>query len=127
MNILRILIMVGLGGGIGSIFRYLASQLVQKYYNGLLPLGTLLINVAGSLLIGILLGCLDRYQFTNTDFKYLFITGFCGGFTTFSTFSAENIALIQSDHAGIAFTYIGLSVMLSLAACWAGLTLFKMI
>lgn len=126
MNTLRIIILIGLGGGIGSISRYLTTLCVQKYYAGIFPLATLILNMLGCLLIGVLLGCLERYQCSNqTDLKFLFITGFCGGYTTFSAFAFENVTLLQSDHAAYAFAYIGLSVMVGLAATWAGLSLVK--
>ncbi len=128
MNSWRTLILVGLGGGIGSMFRYLTTLFVQKYYAGIFPLATLLINVAGCLLIGILFGCMERYQWSNNaDIKFLFITGFCGGYTTFSAFAIENVNLMQSDHTASAFAYIALSVIVGLAATWAGLSLVKII
>ncbi len=126
MNIWRAILLVGLGGGIGSIARYLSGLYIDKYYAGLFPLATLIINIVGSLLIGILFGCMERYHWGSPDLKFLFITGFCGGYTTFSAFSMENIYLIQSNHTAAAFVYMGLSVILGLAATWAGLSLVKM-
>lgn len=126
MNTLRILLLVGLGGGIGSIFRYLSALLVHKYYAGIFPLATFVINLLGSLLIGILFGCIERYQWNNPDLKFLFIVGFCGGYTTFSAFSIENINLLQAGDTATAFAYIGLSVVLGLTATWAGLSLVKL-
>lgn len=127
MNIWRTLLLIGLGGGIGSIGRYLTALYVQKYYAGIFPLATLIINVSGSFLIGILFGCMERYQWTTPDLKFLFIIGFCGGYTTFSAFAMENVNLMQTNHTAVAFAYIGLSVMLGLAATWAGLSLVKVI
>lgn len=127
MNTLRILLLVGLGGGLGSIFRYLSVLFVHKHYTGAFPLATLLINLLGSLLIGILFGYMERYQWSNPDLKFLFIVGFCGGYTTFSSFSIENINLMQSGETAVAFAYIGLSVVLSLTATWVGLTFIKLI
>ena len=67
----------------------------------------------------------DKLFATNTDLRFLFITGFCGGYTTFSTFGFENIQLIQNNQLGLAFTYIGLSVLIGLLAVWFGLFLAK--
>jgi len=128
MNTLRILLLIGLGGGLGSIFRYLTTLWVQKNYAGVFPLATFLINVAGCFLIGILFGCIERFQWTSqSDIKYLFITGFCGGYTTFSAFAIENVNLFQSDHTASAFAYIALSVAVGLAATWAGLEAVKLV
>ena len=127
MNTLRILLLVGLGGGLGSIFRYLSALFVHKHYAGIFPLATLLINLLGSLLIGILFGCMERYQWSNPELKFLLIVGFCGGYTTFSAFSMENINLMQSGQTAVAFAYIGMSIVLGLTATWFGLTLVKLI
>lgn len=127
MNTWRILLLIGLGGGIGSISRYLTAWYVHKHYAGTFPLATLMINVLGSLLIGILFGCMERYQWATADIKFFFIIGFCGGYTTFSAFAIENVNLMQSNQTAAAFAYIGLSVVLGLAATWAGLSLVKVI
>lgn len=122
---LKSILLIGLGGAIGSIFRYLTTLLIGKYWTNHLPLATLITNVVGCLLIGIFIGLLDRQQAPNNELKWLLVTGFCGGFTTFSTFSLENINLLQNGNVGTAFLYIGLSVILGLAAVWLGLFLSK--
>jgi CrcB protein len=127
MNIWRTLLLIGLGGGIGSILRYLSALFIQKNYAHAFPLATLLINILGSLLIGILFGCMERYQWTNSDLKFFFIIGFCGGYTTFATFSFENMNLLQSGETALAFAYIGLSVVLGLTATWVGWSLVRLI
>ncbi|MDB5273791.1 MAG: crcB [Chitinophagaceae bacterium] len=125
MITLRILLLIGFGGGIGSIFRYLTASLVHKYYAGIFPLATLLINVLGSFLIGIIFGAIERHELSNPDLKFLFITGFCGGYTTFSAFAFENFSLFQSNETFTALAYIGLSLFLGLFATWAGIALVK--
>jgi len=122
---LKTLLIVGLGGGIGSIFRYLTSVLTQKHVQSLFPWATFLVNVIGCLIIGILVGLFAKQQIENTDLKLLFITGFCGGFTTFSAFALENIKLFQSGNTLLALLYIALSVMLGVFAVWIGMLLVK--
>jgi len=121
----RAIILVGIGGGIGSIFRYLTNVFVAKYFQTIFPLATLLANILGCLLIGILLGFFERQQLSNPDLKFLFITGFCGGYTTFSAFASENINLFQSSNSLVAFLYIAVSVLVGLLAVWLGLMLTK--
>lgn len=121
----RTIILVAIGGGIGSILRYLTSVTANKYFPGLFPWGTFIVNVLGCFLIGLLIGLFDRQQIANQDFRYLLVTGFCGGFTTFSTFAAENIGLFQSGNHLAAFLYTAFSVIICLAATWGGLLLLK--
>ncbi|GAA4137648.1 fluoride efflux transporter CrcB [Sphingobacterium kyonggiense] len=119
------IIMVGLGGAAGSILRYLSSQFVQKYNNGHFPLATFTINVIGCLLIGVLIGYFSKTQVLQNEWKLLSITGFCGGYTTFSAFASENLNLINNNQIGLALFYIALSIFLGIAAVWLGLLLSR--
>ena len=121
----RAIILVGLGGGLGSIFRYLTSVFATKYFQTNFPLGTFAVNIIGCLIIGILLSLFERQHLTNPDLKFLLITGFCGGYTTFSAFAADNINLFQSDNSLTAFIYIATSIIVSLFAVWLGLLITK--
>jgi CrcB protein len=122
---IRTLLLVAFGGGIGSALRYLTSVVVQKYYANVFPLATLLTNVLGCFIIGILMGLFEKNQVVTSDLKWLFVTGFCGGYTTFSTFGYENISLFQNNNSALAFLYIGGSVFMGLFAVWMGLILTK--
>ncbi|NAW51170.1 fluoride efflux transporter CrcB [Elizabethkingia argentiflava] len=122
---LKSILLVGFGGGIGSILRYLVSLYFSKSSLGAFPWGTFMVNVLGCFMIGVLLGLFERYQCLNPDFKYLFVTGFCGGFTTFSTFAAESLDLFHSENLLIASIYIAASVFMGLLAVWAGGVILK--
>ena len=117
---------IAIGGAIGSVFRYLTSVLVNKYWSGNFPLATFITNIVGCFLIGFLIGILENNQMTNSTLKWFLITGFCGGFTTFSAFGLENITLFQNQNNAIAFLYIGSSILFGLAAVWLGLFVTKL-
>jgi CrcB protein len=122
---IRAILLVGLGGGIGSILRYLTSVAVGKYFQTAFPWATFTANILGCLIIGIFIGLFERHQTISPDLKFLLITGFCGGYTTFSAFAAENVSLFQSGNSLTAFLYIGASVLLSLFAVWIGTSLVQ--
>ena len=122
---LKSILIVGFGGGIGSIFRYLTSLYVVKYFPSKFPLATFTANILGCFIIGLLFGYFEKNNLVNSDMKLLFVTGFCGGFTTFSTFGYENISLFQSNNSLLAFAYIGASLIFGLLAVWFGLFLTK--
>lgn len=107
------------GGGVGSLTRYLATLGVNEHYDGRFPLATFLINVTGSFIIGVLLVLLDRADLLHPNLRPLLVTGFLGGYTTFSTFEWDVLALGRSAPP-IAVLYALSSVIVGLAACWAG-------
>lgn len=121
----KAILLVGLGGGVGSMLRYLTSVVVNKYVQSNFPIATFAVNMLGCLLIGVLIALFDKQQLTNPDLRVLFITGFCGGFTTFSTFAAENIDLFQSGHSLTALLYIGASIFVSLFFVWLGMVVVR--
>jgi CrcB protein len=115
--------LVGLGGALGSMLRYATSLLVARYYNHTFPLATFITNIVGCLLIGLLIGHFGKN--TNQQLQLLLVTGFCGGYTTFSTFSAENIALWESQQYVTVITYTIASVLIGCFAVWLGLSFNK--
>lgn len=123
---LKTLLIIGLGGAIGSMLRYLTSLFVARYWENHFPLATFITNVIGCFLIGLFIGILEKQQLANSDLKWFLITGFCGGYTTFSTFGYENFNLLQSQNSPMAFAYIALSVIMGLIAVWFGLFVAKM-
>lgn len=124
---MKALLLVGLGGGLGSILRYLTSVFVSRQFPSAFPWGTFAVNFIGCLLAGIFIGMLERQQIINTDLKLLLITGFCGGYTTFSAFSVENLNLIQNGNTLTALLYITGSILAGIIAVVGGLMITKSI
>ena len=118
---------VAIGGAAGSVARYLIGTLIQQRVGGTFPLGTLVVNVSGSLLLGVLMEASLASPALTRDARALLATGLCGGFTTFSTFSFESIRLLQDGDHRRAAAYIGLSLALSLLAIVAGFGLARRI
>ena len=114
------ILLVGLGGGVGSILRYLVSLLINKYSLSAFPLATFIVNVSGCLLIGIFMGLSGKYIAFANDLKYLLIIGICGGYTTFSTFSAENMRLLENGNYFMFGLYTLGSVAVGLLVLWLG-------
>lgn len=121
------IIMVGVGGMAGSIARFLASTYITKYFLSLFPFGTFIVNVTGCLLIGLLYGLSSRYQWFDSDWRLFLATGFCGGYTTFSSFSAENMQLIQQSMYGTFALYSIASFSLGLLAVFIGFQAIRLI
>ena len=116
---LKSILLVGAGSCIGGIVRYLLLLAIKSPGNGF-PLGVLLVNLIGCLLIGIIYGVISRIPGDNSDVLLLLTTGVCGGFTTFSTFANDSIRLLQ-EHNWTSFgLYIGASVILGLLCVMAG-------
>ena len=122
---LKTILYIAFGGAIGSVFRYFTSLFVAKFWYNHFPLATFLTNLVGCFLIGIFIGYLDKNNLTDSNLKWFLITGFCGGFTTFSTFGLENFNLFQSNNSFLAFAYIASSIIVGLFAVWIGLFLSK--
>ena len=124
MQLFRNCMIVGLGGAAGTVSRYLLSLIPYKPQSGF-PLITLGINVAGAFLIGLIIAFAVKNQRVDSSLLLLLKVGFCGGFTTFSTFSLETTELFQNGKYFIALSYIALSVILSIAAVFGAQALVK--
>lgn len=121
-----IYLLIALGGATGSVLRYLLGGAVQRSTGSGFPIGTMVVNVSGCFLIGILVRQFLNMQLSN-DLRALLIVGFCGGFTTFSTFSAETLALIEGGEYSRAMAYVFLSVILCLLATLTGMTAIQLV
>ena len=111
---LKNIMLVALGGAAGSVARYLLSKVVQDTAASAFPWGTMAVNVAGCLLIGLLYGlAASDGARLGADMKLMLTVGFCGGFTTFSAFSGETLGLLQSGRLGLAL----LNALLSIVGC----------
>ena len=112
---------VALGSAVGGVARYALSALMQQRAGLNFPLGTLVVNVSGSFLLGLLLRSALGTQAISPEVRALLTTGFCGGYTTFSTFTYDTMLLLEDGQPARAGLYILLSVTLSLAGAWLGI------
>lgn len=119
------ILVVFLGGGCGSISRWGISLWLKRYADSLggLPIHTLAANFAGCLVIGLATAWLAKQP--NATLALLLTTGFCGGFTTFSTFSLETLTLLRSGHPAMALLYLALSLLICVAAAALGMAIIK--
>lgn len=121
----KLMLLAGAGGFVGTCCRFLVNRLFLVYYKAPFPLATFTINVVGCFLFGLLFALLNRNGILPPKMNALLITGFCGGFTTFSTFSFESLTLGFNGTALISLSYIIASVVVGLIASWLGLQLIR--
>ncbi|HVZ56048.1 MAG TPA: fluoride efflux transporter CrcB [Chitinophagaceae bacterium] len=122
---MRSLLLVGLGGALGSTLRYLCQKGVYQLYPHPFPWGTFLVNVSGCFLIGLFYALSEKSLLFTPDWRLFLTTGFCGGFTTFSTFSYENLVLLRSGDIRYFLVYTLGSLTAGLVAVIAGVALVK--
>jgi len=118
------LLAVFLGGGIGSVTRYVVSRQMLLAFGSAFPVGTLVVNVLGSFLIGVIATLITNKP-QHDLFQFLLITGFLGGFTTFSAFSLETWKLLSAGNFSAAFLNIGLNVILSIVFVCLGFFIYS--
>jgi CrcB protein len=119
-------LLVALGGALGSMARYGSGVLVGRLWAPAFPLATMLINIAGSLAMGVFIGYLARFTPSwRADARLFVAVGIFGGFTTFSSFSLDTIAMVERGEIGLALLYVLVSVIVAVAALYGGLVLMR--
>jgi len=124
---LKTLFIIGSGSFLGGIARYLTSRVVQNSFASAFPYGTMAVNLLGCLLIGLIFGISERTNMISDEWRIFLTVGFCGGFTTFSTFANENMTLLRDGNFFYFALYTGLSVFLGLVAVFFGNALTKLL
>lgn len=122
------ILLVGVGGFLGSVLRYLAGGWVHRVLdNPWFPWGTLLVNLIGCWIIGFLSGLTETRQIFSPEIRLFLFLGVLGGFTTFSSFAYETSAFVNDGQIGLASFNVGMQVILGLVAVWIGNSLSRLI
>lgn len=116
----KTLLFIGAGSFLGGVSRYALTRLVQDHILHVFPYGTLVVNIVGCFLIGLFYGLFDRGHVLDFDIRMFLTVGFCGGFTTFSTFANENFSMLQGGNFLGVGAYAVLSFALGLAMVYLG-------
>jgi fluoride exporter len=118
---IRTLLIVGSGGFIGSALRYLVQVYAEKLMSSTFPIGTMLVNIAGSFLIGIIYAIAEKGNLMSPEWRIFLTIGICGGFTTFSTFAIDNLNLLRDNSLIYLLLYSGGSIFLGISAAYLGI------
>jgi CrcB protein len=119
------LLLVALGGSLGSVARFLCQKYIYVWHPHPFPFGTFMVNIVGCFLIGLFYAWAEKGQLLTPEWRIFLATGFCGGFTTFSSFAFENISLLRNGEITHFLLYCAGSVVLGILACWVGMMVFK--
>lgn len=117
----KLMLLAGAGGFIGTCCRYLTNRLYLAYFKTTLPLATFTVNIIGCFIVGLILGFLNKSGIVSPKINAFLVVGFCGGFTTFSTFSYESFSLGMSGELLTSIGYMAVSMIFGLLAVWFGL------
>ena len=114
-------VVVMLGGAVGAVARFVVGTLILRFYPATFPLGTFVINISGSFLIGVLMTVFLNRPTVPVNWRLFLVTGILGGYTTFSSFEWEALVTMRNGAGAVAFLYLTLSVVLGLGGAWSGL------
>ncbi len=117
---LKTILLIGSGGFIGSVARFYLSKINLYIQFFSIPVGTLLVNVLGCFIVGFLTGIAEQRTVLTVEWRLFLMVGFCGGFTTFSTFANENLMLFHNGLSYSVLLYTGLSILLGFTAVYLG-------
>jgi CrcB protein len=125
--IFKNILMVGIGGGLGSIARFLCQKYIYPWHPHAFPFATFFVNILGCFLIGVFYALAEKGNILTPEWRLFLTTGICGGFTTFSAFAFENVSLLKTGD----FLYFGLyaagSVFFGIASTFGGIALLKLV
>jgi len=124
---LRTILLVGSGGFIGSVLRYLIQYYMEKSLTSTFPWGTLIANIAGSFVIGMVFALAEKGNLMSAEWRIFLAVGICGGFTTFSAFAYNNFTMINEKAWSSLFINIGGNLFLGILAVYLGVILIRMI
>lgn len=124
---LRTILIVGSGGFIGSVMRFLIQHYMEKSLTSTFPWGTLIANIAGSFLIGMIFALAEKGNLLNAEWRMFLAVGFCGGFTTFSSFAYNNFTMIKENALAPLFLNIGGNLFLGILAVYLGIIIIRLI
>jgi CrcB protein len=124
---LKILLIIGTGSFLGGVSRFLTSRYIQNNFISAFPYGTFVVNILGCFLIGLIYGLSEKGNIISAEWRMFLTVGFCGGFTTFSTFASENISLLRDGDFFYFALYTSLSVFLGLLAVYFGNLIIKIL
>ena len=122
---IKMMLLAGCGGFVGTALRYLVGRLVPHITHSHFPWSTLVVNLLGCFIIGLLFGAAERGNLLSANMNVVLITGFCGGFTTFSTFADDIYLLLQKGQWGMFLGYMLLSLVVGVLLVWAGRALVR--
>ena len=123
---LRTLLLIGMGGFLGSISRFLIGQGLHRIFDTIFPIGTMTVNVVGSFIIGVVYSLAERDNLISPEIRMFLAVGFCGGFTTFSSFAFDKLNLLKDSGFLYLSMYLGGSIFLGLLAVYLGTQIHKL-